>query len=121
VAHHGGTREITMEEALQQRTATSAPDHEASYWDNTYHYGYREEGANDGTVTFFPILQPAVILFLTAISICLTIFVIYLVLKQPPNSRSRLAPRDDKAPDNGSPDKPGSRLPDRSADTAPGC
>jgi hypothetical protein len=45
------------------------PSSEGAYWDNAYHYGDTWEGGM--TVTFFPILQPVIVLFLTGLALLL--------------------------------------------------
>lgn len=57
------------------------------YWDNCYHYGWPKTGAtklSDGdTVTFWPILQPIVILMITAISSLLSFSALILIFRPP--------------------------------------
>lgn len=53
---------------------------QASYWDNAYHYGQR--AGSGGTVTFFPILQPSLILLLTALSGLLSAIDLFLVFRR---------------------------------------
>jgi hypothetical protein len=56
----------------------------AGYWDNAYHYGDKN-GPNGSSVTFFPILQPAAIFALTALSAGLSGLVLFLVFRASPN------------------------------------
>jgi hypothetical protein len=55
---------------------------QAGYWDNAYHYGQRV--GNGGTVTFFPILQPSIILLLTAFAALLSAVDLFLIFRRTP-------------------------------------
>jgi hypothetical protein len=59
-----------------------------AYWDNAYHFGDRNKG-DGSTKTFFPILQPVIILMLTALSAALAALAIYLVLRPTPEQSQR--------------------------------
>ncbi len=60
------------------------PDHEAGYWKNAYHYGDRD-GPNGKSSTYFPILQPVVIILLTLVNALLSLLAGYLVFRRPAN------------------------------------
>jgi hypothetical protein len=56
----------------------------ASHWSNDYHYGDRD-GANGKSSTYYPIVQPVVIIALTAINGLLSLLASYLVFRRPAN------------------------------------
>jgi len=53
-----------------------------SYWDNAYHIGPVDAG-RDGTVTFFPILQPIMLASLTLLSFVIAGFAIRAIFAKP--------------------------------------
>lgn len=57
-------------DAGRYSTVTPRPPAEGRYWDNGYHYG-DETWERGTTITFFPILQPAVVLLLTGLALAL--------------------------------------------------
>ncbi|MEM5471115.1 serine protease [Hoeflea sp. AS60] len=59
---------------------------EGGYWDNAYHFG-PADADKGSTVTFFPVLQQAVILGLTFLSFVVAGFVIHKILANPSKPR----------------------------------
>jgi uncharacterized membrane protein YbaN (DUF454 family) len=77
----------TKKDAGIYSLAEPRPGTKASYWENAYHYGHRIGGK--GTVTFFPILQPVIILILTAFSVILGAIALFLVFRRTPEQSMR--------------------------------
>ena len=73
----------TKKEAGLYSLASARPGTPAGFWDNAYHYGNRDEGEGS-TVTFFPILQPAIIYLLTCLSALLGSIALYFVFRPTP-------------------------------------
>ncbi len=65
-----------------------------AYWDNAYHYGDRVVGRNGGSVTYYPILQPIIVYFLSGAAVvlaCLAMFRIFRSARPPDDAFPALA------------------------------
>ncbi len=80
----------TTNEAGRYSLATAKPGTVAGYRDNAYHYG-ECDGGDGSTVTFFPILQPVLLMLLTAFSAVLTAVALFLVFRMKPGQLLRSA------------------------------
>lgn len=85
-----GTDLCTKNDAGRYSLAAPKPGASADYWTNAYHYGDRS-GGDGSTVTFFPILEPLIILLVTAVSAVLSGIALFLVLRPTPEIRIRKA------------------------------
>jgi hypothetical protein len=64
----------------------------AQYWNNAYHFGDRDRP--NGSVTFFPILQPVAIIVLTVLSAVLSTIALILVFRPTPDRSIRRRERE---------------------------
>jgi hypothetical protein len=78
----GGIRLCKKGDAGRYSLATPRPGATADYWDNAYHFGDRDP-PNGGSVSYFPILQPVLILALAASSAVLSALVLFAVFRRP--------------------------------------
>jgi len=75
----------TKSDAGRYSLAAPKPGTVAQYWNNAYHFGDRDRP--NGSVTFFPILQPVAIIVATILSAGLSALALFLVLR-PTSNRS---------------------------------
>lgn len=82
----------TKEDAGRYSIASPKPGSTADYWGNAYHFGDRDKP--NGSVTFWPIFQPVVIIGLSLAAAIMSIYALVLVFRRTPDRavRKALAP-----------------------------
>jgi hypothetical protein len=101
------TRSVFSRYALVQTKPGTSPGYWASYWNNAYQYGdwesERDRKDGGGTVTFFPILQPIVIIAFTAVELAIAAAAVAVVFGRRPSVPLREGLSMDHGQSSGSP------------------